>query len=311
MKKELLALMPADATLPDIPVLSYERAEGFVAVLAPAPAKLALGRALRKTRLNAASERQSWLEALLQGGTVLHVAPGTVMDRDQIAPLLAANTAMLAPLMAALRDLVQYQVSVTWAEDLVLRRFRDAPEIAPLFAAGAVSATAVAASVARLSTRLAGGLSGQLAEVADDLAELPLDRGMIFNAVLLIRREREGALDRVLAEIDRIWTEGFRIRQIGPGPATSFATLRVLHHGAAEVAQAYQTLGLSAPATEACIQTARQRLLRQPGANAERIRFAQKLVEADRAAGRPASGVHLITRWSEGRAAAPLEERVA
>lgn len=309
MTIELLALIPdADGPAPEAP-FQVVAAGGVWAVFVPALPRWHPGRALRRQRLERAAERQAWLEALMPHGTVLPVAPDTRLAPDETGALIAANEALIAHLAARLAGGVQYQVSLSWAEAEVLGRFRDAPEIAPLFAAGTVTGPALAGAVTRLAERLSGEAMARLSAVADEIAELPRDDGMLVNAVLLLPPARAAALDAVIEAIDALWPEGFRIRQIGPGPAASFGTLRLNRHGADAVARAHAELGLRQPATAAAIAAARKSaLLERPG-DAATIRHAARLAcAALRTGGGP---VPLLDLWAEGQALPPVLEDVA
>ncbi|MEO0915901.1 MAG: GvpL/GvpF family gas vesicle protein [Pseudomonadota bacterium] len=303
MKYEILALLPSGSGRPDVAAMSFVDGPGFTAVFVPAKPGFGLGKVLRRNRLSAAAERQLWLEQLMDTGTVLPFAPGSEIDKSDAASLVAANAETLATLTQELEGCVQYQITVEWSEALVLERFRNAPELSPLFAATSVSAASVASSVARLAKRLGGEFAANLRLISQDFAELPLETGMIFNCVLLIDRDSIEALEAALVEIDTVWTEGFRIRQVGPSPATSFATLRLQHQEADAVERAFQSLELSVSASEAHIHESRQRLLRERASDTARIRSAARLAAAASKLTSRDRGVYLVNRWSEGRAA--------
>lgn len=311
MTRELLALLPGRPDLPPIEGVEKRRTGGFTAVFVPKTPPWLVGPALRRHRLAMAPKRQAWIEALMAKGTVLPFAPGSVLDPGETDGLIAGNGDILGAVADRLCDRVQYQVTVTWAEDRVLGRFRAAPEIAPLFGGPTVTGNAVAGAVARLARRLGGTMVERLSQVSGDVVELPRASGMLVNAVLLLRRGEERQLDAALEAIDAIWTDGLRIRQIGPGPAVSFATLCLRRHRGPEIARARAVLGLGPAAPDEAIRQARNRMLRAPGADPAAIRFAARLAEAALHAGARDGPVYLIDLWSEGRSVRPGLERVA
>ena len=311
MKHEILALLPGRPDVPKNSGFAPVTAGDYTAVFVPATGGLKFGRALRRSRLAAAPERQAWLETLMRVGPVLPFAPGAELNFDEAEALVIANRELLDGLATRLSGRVQYQITVAWAEDRVLDQFRAAPEIVGLFQSERVSASAVAGAVARLSDRLASVIASRLSAVSKEFAELPREAGLVSNSVLLIDAKDEPVLDAALEEVDTMWSDGFRIRQVGPSPATSFATLRLRRYGAREVHAAYDRLQLRPPTTDTAIRQSRRRLLRAPAPEVEAIRAAARLAAAACAFDEPASGVVLLDLWSEGRSAQPCLDHVA
>lgn len=310
MKHEILALVPGAPAIDGPDCFRVKRAEGATAILVPMKSRVLTGKALRRHRLSAAARRQAWLEALMPAGPVLAFAPGARIKSDEVPALVRANRVLLDSLTERLQGRVQFQISVSWTEEEVLTRFRTAPEIAPLFAGPTVASADLTRAVSALAARLSRTIAAHLAPVACDIADLPLDTGMVTNHVVLVRSEREPDLDSALEAIDAIWTEGFTIRQIGPAPASSFATLRLRRHRPREVKRAHQCLGLSGAPTDADIQRARQACLRMPDVDAAQIRHATRLSFAAHVTG-SGEDVLLLDQWSEGQATWPKLERVA
>lgn len=311
MKYDLLALLAGTPDLTAHQIFKAVQASNYTAVFAPVRSGAGFGNALRRNRLRAAPERQAWLESLMPHGPVLPFAPGAYLDPDLAEDMVVTNRRMLDDLTDRLTHKVQYQITVSWAEDRVLDHFRDAPEIAPLFQSGRVTPNALAGAVARLSDRLSTVISAKLSSVVSDFAELPRDTGMVSNSVVLIDASDELILDAVLEAIDALWSDGFRIRQIGPSPATSFATLRPQRHSQRDLRAAFRRLGLQPSASSAAIRESRQQLLRDAGAQVEAIRTAARLAEAAADLGGTDRGAVLLSIWSEGRSAQPGLDNVA
>ncbi|MXQ07937.1 hypothetical protein GQ651_08770 [Alphaproteobacteria bacterium GH1-50] len=310
MRRELLAILPGHPDLPPLGDCGVVQDHGFTAIHVPPTPLWIRGKMLRQRRLEEAPARQKLLEGLMPSGTVLPFAPGNVIEIAQMPDLLNCNRDMLDGLARRLSSVVQYQVSVGWDAPRVLERFRDAPEIVPLFSDAAVSGPALSSAVTRLAQRLGREISARLEGVARELVELPCGANMIANAAVLVGTSEDAGLDAALSDIDAIWTEGFRIRQVGPGPAVSFATLQLHQVSASGVAAAFERLGVKAPGTPDGVREARQALLRKPDCDAAAIRHAARIALA---AGSTASSgpIALIDTWSEGVSVTPGLEAVA
>ena len=270
-------------------------AQGFTAVLAAAP-QPALPLSLPRTRaqmLGALAQRQAQLETLMTKGTVLPVHPRTTLRIETAEATIAANLPLLEEAARWLDGLVQYQVTIRWTEAKVLAHFRDAPEIAPLFAEGNVSQGGLNAAIRNLTARLRSQMRTLLDPVVNDLMPLPTDEGMLLNIVVLVAEDAQQRLDRALERIDAIWPEGLSIRQIGPAPATSFALLHLTDIGLRDLHAARVTLSPDTDSADS-LHEARRRKLMAGTADAGAIRQAFDLLEAARRAGTPNGGFSMI-----------------
>lgn len=310
MKRELLAIVQGCHEAPEGTDLHAARHGGFTVFSLPRAPRWLVGPALRSHRLRSAPDRQRKLESLMPLGTVLPFVPGATVDEDDLDCLLDVNLDMLSRLSDRMHGLVQYQVTVDWLEDKVLDRFRDAPEIAPLFSASSVSAEGVRLAVGQLAERLQAGLRSALATIATELSELPRTGATIANHVIMLPSSVPDRLDDILAEFDAVWPEGLRIRLIGPGPGTAFAALRVQRFASGDIEGALACLGLGEGATTGAIREARQLLLRRFPSRADEIRQAARLAGA--ASGRDRTRpIIFLEVWTEGSAAPSLMEEVA
>ncbi|MEM9425087.1 MAG: GvpL/GvpF family gas vesicle protein [Pseudomonadota bacterium] len=311
MKYELLALLSGHYAAPsDADLVTVARGD-YTAVFLPRSHKQLFGQTLRRTRLSSAPKRQAHLETLMSKGTVLPFAPATVFDPQGTDALVASNAEVFRTLFERLRNRVQYQISVEWTESRVLEQFRNTSEISPLFAGSSVSGRTVSAAVTKLADRLGQCIVSRLSSIACEFSELPRQRALIANCVILIEATEEPALDEALAAIDAIWSDGLRIRQIGPGPAVSFATLTLQRFGKRDLARAHRVLNLSDRPSSDEIRDARQRRLRDASATVSEIRMAARLALAAHKIGDPGQPVHIVDIWSEGRATTGDLERVA
>jgi len=295
MKHDIVAILSAshglnhDAALP--PGTAADHFGDWAVVRATNPAAAPFGAGLRRRRIKEAPRRQKQLEDLMALGTVVPVLPGQPIARRDHAALIAANAPLLRQAASRVAETVQYQIVVHWTPEDVLGRFRDAPEIAPLFTATAVLPNTLTQAVQRLAGRLAAEIAGLLSPVAQEVAELPTEDAMVINLVLLVDRARIDALERAVEAVDAIWPEGLRIQQIGPGPATSFSALRFTRYGPNALLQAQRLLGLDESCSAQDVEVARKEALRLGAAPAAELRQAAALLTARAAL--PAGTRHL------------------
>lgn len=233
-------------------------------------------------------------------GTVLPVRPDQYLDDPAVTAFLRANGAALGAVAERVARAQQYQVTVQWQAAEVLGHFRDAPEIAPLFAAERTTAQALQAAVQRLAARLHRVMQEKLSVAARELILLPQTEDVIFNAVVLVEQSDTHRLDGAVERIDGIWPDGFVVRQIGPAPASSFALIDPVWVSAAQVADAHVTLGIAPGADDTAIAAARRAALMQPGAEAEHLRLAAETVQAASRLGAAQNGLHLLRTLSDG-----------
>ena len=278
--------------------------DGFTAVFAQGHRRPRLF-TRRRDQLRVAERHMRDLEALLPRGTVIAALPDTRLPFAEAERMIAANRPLLRQLADRFGGASQFQLRVDWDVPSILGKFRDTPEIAPLFAEAKVRAPAVAAAVERLAARLRARFDAFLGPLCREIMPLPVGEGVLYNCAILLPSGREMALDHVLAEIDSVWSDGFIIRLIGPAPAMSFAALQIRQVAMPELVRSEKRLSLTRDWTAPAVAPARKAALRAlpPGADAAReVRSAADLLLAWERAGRPMGGVHIATPWSEGRA---------
>ncbi|MEM8537578.1 MAG: GvpL/GvpF family gas vesicle protein [Pseudomonadota bacterium] len=283
------------------------RHNGVTALLLPEKRPLIALPQSRKAALQGAARRQAMLEAVMPLGTVLPFRPGQQLTPDDVAPLIDANRSLIDTLQQRFAGLVQYQITVTWQAEGVLKRFRASPELAPLFAAGHANASQIQFAVSRLAERLSGDMQDMLAGTVAECTQLPRVDGMILNSVVLLPESAEAALDAALAQIDAIWADGLHIRQVGPAPPASFATLDPQFVTVGMVAAALETLGIAAGASETAIMTARKDALRRTSAAQEEVNRASEILLAQRRAG--TDSFYLCTVLAEDAGTAATQKR--
>ena len=292
--RELIAIMPAEDPVEAPQGLSMHTVAEFRVILGRSRSAVAL-KPGRKGFLKSIVRRQRCLEHLMRYGTVLPAMPHTFVKRADLPAMIAANGEILAGQLSRLAGMVQFQVTVTWDDAKARSHF------------GLTSPDDAAACAARLSAQFRGALE----PVVDEWAALPIEPGTLMNAALLLPADREIALDAALERIDAVWSDGLTIRQIGPAPAVSFASLGLRFPGKADRLASLNLLRLPWPTTIGQIAQARRNALMQPAADAEAIRSAADVLSACcRAATSKPPPLAFI--WQEGTAApAPGRRLVA
>ncbi len=308
---ELLALLPRSDSLPDIAGLQHVRTSGYMALLSDVPRAIMALPQSRKQALSTAATRQALLEKCMGRGPLIVCRPHYHIARTEIAGLISANRPLLDRLALRLCDKVQYQVSVSWTPDAVLNRFRDTEELAPLFRAKQVSPESIERAVCALAERLADQITQSLYAVSVEMLRLPNGPDMLCNLVLLLDEGEISKLDQAVEAIDAIWTEGFRIKQIGPAPAASFVLLDPKTVSPDEVSAAFKHLGLLKNATADDIARARKHALQRAPQHAAYSKHCADIAHAALHATCDGQPLILCTVHSEDQAGPTAQRQVA
>jgi len=118
---------------------------------------------------------------------------------------------------------------------------------------------------------------------------------------VLIKTTETLALDRAVEDIDAIWTEGLRVRQIGPSPAVSFCSLGWRRTTRKQARAAEALLGVDTNPDPEVIAAARKtRLKACPPEARTAIKDAAHLLTCMARASAPTPVAY---RWREGTAA--------
>lgn len=308
---DIIAILEGAHDLRDLTGLVASSAHGFTVVCDAAPVPILRLPVDRRTALRHAAARQAICETLMTRGTVLPALPQQAVDPSRASDIILANIDVLQDWSGQMSGLVQYQITVTWDQEKVLTRFRDAPEIAPLYARQRVAPAQIERAVHDLAQRLGHDIIALLAPIGVDMAILPNGGNGLANLVILMPPTAIHALDDAVAAIDAIWTEGLHIRQIGPGPAGSFLSLTARQIKPHMLAAARDLFKKAGAETNADISIAAKALLRQPHKyDAETVRDAARILQSASHLPNPQTGFILLGRWAEGRsepAIRPLE----
>nr|WP_281493172.1 GvpL/GvpF family gas vesicle protein [Yoonia sp. F2084L] len=308
---EILAILPTvDTPAPDHR-LQFVTAAGFTAVLKKSKRPTIALPQSRRQVLQDAAVRQSLLEACMPLGPLLVFRPGCHLDINELTAFVTANQPVLDRLAGQLRDMVQFQVSVSWTPPGVLDHFRSAPEITPIFQSGQTSQDALTLGITALAARLHSDIADILDGVSTDLLHLPCAEDMLINTVVLLPANHADKLDQAIELVDGIWSDGFLIKQIGPSPAASFALLDIAPITPLEIRYAIDRLGLDKKITINAIQQARRDALLRTPQDAAQIKQAVTVVEAAVRVGAFDQALMLCTVQAEGAAHAKSVQKVA
>ncbi len=282
---DLIALLkapPGGVSTEGLDIVSHA---GFSAVLCPMSSGpfWKLG---RKRLLDGSVRRQQIIENLMQYGPVVPVLPGTKITLRDVPGMIASNLALLDRLHGDLDGCVQFQVTVEWNEDGAAERF------------GFDTFEARRETARDLSTQCADLLD----RVALERLEMPIAGAAISNNAVLIEAARESDLDTAVEAIDSIWSEGLRIRQVGPSPAVSFASVGLRRADRADIDAALKNFGLSQVPDPERLRPLRREALRN-AAEAERARIKRnaEILVAAYDSGSAKGPLHLAFVWREGR----------
>ncbi len=297
----LIAIMPegTSGVLPDR--YSCKIVDGMTVVFLRDVASAIVKTSGQKERLLSFAAYHASLEGLLPFGTVIPVKQGTQIADADIVAFVRGNSSILAEIAEKLIGLHQYQISVSWESASVLGHFRDTSELAHLFSQGRTDVRTINDSVARLADRLRNTIVDILSEVVSDIIRLPTAGDTITNLVVLVPVELSSEFERVMVEIDNIWTDGFRIRQIGPSAATSFASLNPRWISSSAIQTAKSCLNLDIRAGVNDIDLARKSLLRSSPGQSQQINSAAQIMRSAVQSGSE-DGFFLCDVWRDGTA---------
>ena len=308
---ELFAIIPAASIESNEGQLQHLTVGAYTAIFSSTARKAILLPVTRKQALMNAAKRQAILESFIAQGPVIGCRPNVFLSKSEIAALIMCNGALLDQVRHRLSGMVQYQITVNWMADRVLDRFRDSPELVELFQKGKVTPAAIKQSVTALADRLSSQIEIELSNLSDELLHLPRTEDMLCNIVILLKQDHSSALDEAVERIDSIWSEGFRIRQIGPAPATSFALLDPESVSSGEVDAALAHLGLPESFDTTDIAKERHKTLLSLPEQAAYTKRCACIAEAKFLAGRPDQPVILCRALSEDQSLPPFEQQVA
>lgn len=252
--KDAVPAPPTNPVLDDCETLTLDGS--LKVILGPRPKVKGIrsGRSKRGSALmQAALLRQKRLEALMPDHLVLPFAPGTGVV-DDFNLFARANRDEIAKGLDGSRGKRQFQTVVSWDTEAAPFHFGQTPS-----------------ELESLRDRFRSAILDRLASIASDVIALPCPEDTIANAVLLMELDANAALDAALEDVDRLWTEGLKIRVLGPAPAVSFfrGQIERIEPGDFLDAAALLRLPTDQVPSDAEVSSARKTALRQLGAQSD------------------------------------------
>ena len=308
---ELLGIVPLTAAPPAVEDISFCDGGAYTAVLRTTPRPVMSLPQSRKQVLIETARRQLLLEHCMPSGPIIPVRPRFFLSKQKVGQFVCANAPLLDQLTQRLDHQVQFQITVTWDPGKVLAHFRNSAELSPLFNGPTVTPAQVQKSVANLARRLHATIHAMVADVATDIAPLPHDEDVIFNAAVMVPDTGLTGLDQAVLAIDSIWSEGFHIKQIGPSPAASFVLLDPVLVSSHDIAHAYELLALGDRPSDAAIKDARRRALLAAPEHAQSLRQSASIVAAASRLGDTRDAFFLCSVRSETGSDTPQYRAVA
>ena len=197
----------------------------------------------KKKALEAILQFQRQLEAAQVAGPVIPAAfANPLLDDTEALRVLAVGHHRLSEALQVFDGVRQYQITVSWNPAIAVAHQAAQPAFQAAMAAATGDAAARGAAFRNLmeATRSELGAAAvtRLRGASLRLAQEPLgSENMITNAVVLVEKTREAAFDTALEDIDASFPD-LAIKQLGPLPPVSFASLVIERPRAQDIAKA-------------------------------------------------------------------------
>lgn len=286
---DLIAVVEGRHPCPPLPDLQMIVQGELTAVLSAAQRPTHRPRQTLRQHLADAATHLGWQTACMRLAPLLPVRLDTPLTPMGAAAFLTANQPFLAQLLTRYAGMAQVQVTVSWPD--TGKRPADPPPM-------------------QTALQLSARIGADLATVATEVAPLPLAPGLLYSAVVLLPLRKLGDLDRIA----QMWPDGLHIRQIGPDPVTSFATLDLSPVTSAQIDQALSSFGLHSLANLGQLAMARRRRLITAGpvydqTQREEIGEQAEILAAAARLPRPQNGFALCRIWEGGRVGTQPQNR--
>lgn len=187
-----------------------------------------------RARLEGMLAMQRNLEAVSAVAPVVPAAfGGEPVDPREVLGLLAANAQMLSRALDTYGPLVQFQIIVHWDAPRMLRHLADQGSLVEAKQLGqGGNSLAMGRMIQQIMeqrrTEMATGFLAVIGDAAIETLRLPASEDtIVLNAVALIERAQEAALDAAVRSVDDAWPGFLTIKYLGPMPAVSFASIAV------------------------------------------------------------------------------------
>ncbi len=205
----------------------------------------------KKKALEAILQFQRRLEAAQIAGPVIPAAfANPLLDGTEALRVLAVGHHRLSEALQVFDGVRQYQITVSWNPAIAMAHQATQPAFQAAMSTVAGDAATRGAAIRNLMeaarTELGAAAVARLRGASVQLAQEPLgSENMVANAVVLVEKAREAAFDAALEDIDASFPD-LAIKQLGPLPPVSFASIVIERPKAQDIAKAKLVLKIDA-----------------------------------------------------------------
>ena len=205
----------------------------------------------KKKALEAILQFQRQLEAAQVTGPVIPAAfANPLLDDTEALRVLAVGHQRLSEALQVFGGVHQYQITVSWNPAIAMAHQAAQPAFQAAMAQNSGDMAARGTTIRNLMEATRSGLGqaflARLGSASLKLAQEPLgSENMITNAVVLVEKAKEAAFDAALEDIDASFPD-LAIKQLGPLPPVSFASLVIERPKAQDIAKAKLVLKIDA-----------------------------------------------------------------
>jgi len=181
---------------------------------------------------------QSAIEQVMKHHTIIPFKFGTTAEsNEEVKDIMAQGYPKFTDALKKMQDKMELDVIALWnkgkifqdiAEEAVVKKFKETIKQNPSNHDRIELGQLVAASLDKRRLECAQEILCKLGRFADDVCiHDVLDDGMIANASLLIRKDREKGIDSEMSELDSQYQGRVNFRCVGPLPPYSFNVTEV------------------------------------------------------------------------------------
>jgi len=214
---------------------------------------------------------QSIIEQVMKHHTIIPFKFGTTAEsNEEIRAIMAHSYPKLTEVLKKMQDKIELDVMALWdkskifkdiAEEPEVKKFKEAIKQNPSNQDRVKLGRMVAISLYKRREKCAKEILGKLGKFSEDLSIHDVMRdNMIINISLLIRKDREKALDFEIDELDKKYEGRVNFRCVGPLPPYSFNVIEVKKIGFDTLENARSTLKLPGEVTLNDIKRSYRRL---------------------------------------------------
>lgn len=210
----------------------------------------------RKAALEQVLLFQRQLEAAQVAGPIVPAAfANPLLDDTEALRVMAVGHSRLCEALEMFSGVKQYQVAVSWNPGIAIAHCATQPDFqSELSKAGddlASRGAAIKSLMEGARARLGAAATQKLRLASSQLMQEPLgSEAMVVNVVVLVESAKEAAFDAALEDVDASFPD-LSIKQLGPLPPVSFASITIERPKAQDIAKAKLTLNIDAVEADA------------------------------------------------------------